>query len=153
MKLRGLLAGLAMALGAPAIAQDDGNTRVLAAVDAFLTGLNTKDPAAIADASVPGGTLVSHRVKDGKDVVRTRTFAEDLAGIAKEQGQFREVYWDPTVLIHGNIAVVWAPYSFDLDGKRMHCGIDVFDLLKIDGAWKVTGIQYTVEPDNCPKGR
>jgi hypothetical protein len=76
-----------------------------------------------------------------------------LSGIASEKGQLREVYWDPSVLLQGNIAVVWAPYSFDYDGKRTHCGIDVFNLMKIDGAWKVTGIQYTVEPDNCPKGR
>lgn len=146
------LAGAAMSV-APAVAQDTSNAQVLAAVDAFLGGLNTKDSAAIAAVSTSDGTLVSHRTKDGKDAVRTRTFADDLSGIAKEKGQLREVYWEPSVLVQGNIAVVWAPYSFDNDGKRTHCGIDVFNLMKIDGAWKVTGIQYTVEPDNCPKGR
>lgn len=146
------LAGATMSV-APAVAQDTSNAQVLAAVDALLGGLNTKDSAAIAAVSTSDGTLVSHRTKDGKDAVRIRTFADDLSGIAKEKGQLREVYWDPSVLVQGNIAVVWAPYSFDYDGKRTHCGIDVFNLMKIDGAWKVTGIQYTVEPDNCPKGR
>jgi hypothetical protein len=146
------LAGASMWV-APAAAQDRSNAEVLASVDAFLHGLNTKDPAAIAAVSASGGTLVSHRTKDGKDAVRIRTFADDLSGIAKEKGKLREIYWDPSILVQGNIAVVWAPYSFDYDGKRTHCGIDVFNLMKIDGAWKVTGIQYTVEPDNCPKGR
>ena len=146
------LAGAAMWI-APAHAQDDSTVQVLGSVDAFLRGLNAKDATAIAAVSTGDGTVVSHRTRDGKDTVRTKTIAADFANIGNEKGQLREVYWDPNVLVHGNIAVVWAPYSFDYNGKRTHCGIDVFNLLKIDGAWKVTGIQYTAEPDNCPKGR
>ena len=140
-------------VGPAALAQDDSNARILHAVDEFLRGLNERDPAVIASASTEQGLLVSHRMRDGAEVVRVRTFAEDLAGIADEKGELREVYWDPTVLVRGNIAVVWAEYSFDYNGKRSHCGIDVFNLMKIGGEWKVTGIQYTVEPDNCPEGR
>lgn len=138
---------------APALAQDDSNARILASVDGFLRGLNEKDPSVIASVSTEEGMLVSHRIRDGQEFIQTRTFAEDLANIASSKGMFREVYWDPTVLVRGDIAVVWAEYSFDLDGKRSHCGIDVFNLMRIDGAWKVTGIQYTVEPGNCPEGR
>jgi hypothetical protein len=29
--------------------------------------------------------------------------------------------------------VVWAPYEFWEDGKTRHCGVEVLDLLKIDG--------------------
>lgn len=153
-KLVLLLASLALTAGnSAAVAQDDSNAQILHTVDEFLHGLNQRDPAAIAAVSTEQGLLFSHRIRDGQEIVRARTFADDLANIASGEGTFREVYWDPTVLVRGNIAVVWAEYSFDLDGKRSHCGIDVFNLIKIDGAWKVTGIQYTVEPDNCPAGR
>jgi len=148
-----LFTAAVLCLGSPALAQDDSNAQILHSVDEFLRGLNEKDPAVIAAVSTEQGLLVSHRLREGKEVVRFRTFGEDLATINQGDGTFREVYWDPTVLVRGNIAVVWAEYSFDFDGKRTHCGIDVFNLIKIDGAWKVTGIQYTVEPDNCPEGR
>jgi ketosteroid isomerase-like protein len=148
-----LFVALALCLGTPALAQDDSNAQILHSVDEFLRGLNQRDPAVIAAVSTEQGLLVSHRLREGKEAIRFRTFAEDLANIGQGGGTFRETYWDPTVLVRGNIAVVWAEYSFDFDGKRTHCGIDVFNLIKIDGAWKVTGIQYTVEPDNCPKGR
>ncbi|WP_341712865.1 hypothetical protein [Erythrobacter sp.] len=148
-----MLAAAALCLGTPAMAQDDSNAQILHSVDEFLRGLNERDPAVIAAVSTEQGLLVSHRIREGRDVVRMRSFAEDLVSIGEGEETFREVYWDPTVLVRGNIAVVWAEYSFDLDGKRTHCGIDVFNLMKIEGAWKVTGIQYTVEPDNCPKGR
>lgn len=149
-----LLAMMALASGGTAaMAQDDTNAQILRSVDQFLRGLNEKDPAVIAAVSTEQGLIFSHRVRDGQESLRTRSFADDLASIASSEGTFREVYWDPAVLVRGNIAVVWAEYSFDLDGKRSHCGIDVFNLMRVDGAWKVTGIQYTVEPDNCPEGR
>lgn len=152
-KMFAAIAASAMCLGAPAAAQDGSNAAILHSVDEFLRGLNEKDAAIMAAVSTKEGMLVSHLVREGKDIVRARTFAQDLATIGEGDETLREVYWDPTVLVRGNIAVVWAEYSFDLNGKRSHCGIDVFNLLKIEGAWKVTGIQYTVEPDNCPKGR
>ncbi|MBK9064929.1 MAG: hypothetical protein IPL89_17350 [Acidobacteria bacterium] len=47
------------------------------------------------------------------------------------------------------IAVVWAPYEFWIDGKTSHCGIDVFDFVKVDGAWRVANAMWTVEPNAC----
>jgi hypothetical protein len=65
----------------------------------------------------------------------------------------RERYWSPTVLIRGPIAVVWAPYEFWRDGKTSHCGVDVFDLVRIDGEWRVSNSMWTVEPDACAELR
>lgn len=142
-----------LALAAPVAAQDGSNAAILKSVDEFLRGLNEKNASVMGAVSTKDGMLVSHIVREGKALVRARTFAQDLATIGEEKDTLNEVYWDPTVLVRGNIAVVWTEYSFDLNGKRSHCGIDVFNMMKIDGAWKVTGIQYTVEPDTCPKGR
>jgi hypothetical protein len=50
-------------------------------------------------------------------------------------------------------AVVWAPYEFWRNGKTSHCGIDTFDMVKIDGQWRVANSMWTVEPDACPELR
>ncbi len=56
------------------------------------------------------------------------------------------------MLVQGPIAVVWAPYSIDVNGARSHCGIDVFNLLRVDDQWKISGIQYTMDLTAAPKG-
>ncbi len=38
--------------------------------------------------------------------------------------------WDPVVTRRGPLAVLWAPYEFQRNGKTTHCGIDVFNLVK-----------------------
>ena len=67
--------------------------------------------------------------------------------------KLRERYWSPTVLVRGSIAVVWAPYEFWRDGKTSHCGVDVFDFVKVDGTWRVANGMWTVEPEACEELR
>lgn len=38
--------------------------------------------------------------------------------------------------------MVWAPYQFYYKGKFSHCGADSFQLVRINGKWK---IQYLVD--------
>jgi len=61
--------------------------------------------------------------------------------------------WSPTVMIRGSLAVVWAPYEFWIDGQTSHCGVDVFDFVKVNDAWRVANSMWTVEPDACEELR
>ena len=42
----------------------------------------------------------------------------------------------------GNLAAVWTPYAFYLDGQLSHCGVNSFQLVKIEESWK---IQYLID--------
>jgi len=46
------------------------------------------------------------------------------------------------VKIDGELAMVWAPYKFYLGEKFSHCGVDAFQLVKINNNWK---IQYLID--------
>ncbi len=73
---------------------------------------------------------------------------------SRDDGRLRrERYWSPTVMIRGGIAVVWAPYEFWVDGETSHCGVDVFDLVRLDGQWLVSNSMWTVEPEGCAELR
>jgi hypothetical protein len=65
--------------------------------------------------------------------------------------KYLERMWDPVVTRRGDLAVLWTPYEFQLNGKTTHCGVDVFNLLKTDGRWRIAGASWTVEPDGCPE--
>jgi hypothetical protein len=120
---------------------------VLAVVDRFMEAVSTKDVALLASLRLDGSTnIVEQPAAAGGTRVTRRVFTPENMGT----GVYRERYWDPIVHIRGSIAVVWTPYEFWRDGKTSHCGIDVFEMVKQDGAWRIANMMWTVEPDACP---
>ena len=97
---------------------------------------------------MPEGRSYSVR-EDGS--IRTQSHAEFFENIVDEQTDFLERMWDPTVLVHDRIAVLWTPYDFHRNGQFSHCGIDAFSLIKVDDEWKITGTIYTVQREGCPE--
>ena len=65
------------------------------------------------------------------------------AGDADERIQFE------TIKIDGPLAIVWAPYKFYYKGKFSHCGVDSFQLVKINGTWKIQVLLDTRRKENC----
>jgi len=53
------------------------------------------------------------------------------------------------IKIEGDIASVWAPYKFFRDDKLCHRGVDVFELKKDSGDWKIIHIIDTRQKHNC----
>lgn len=95
------------------------------------------------------GIMTSVARQGGRPVPRPRTFAEHLertAGAAATQ-TYLERMWDPTVLVEGDIAVVWAPYDFWIDGELSHGGVDVATLLRTEDGWKIASFAWSVLRD------
>ena len=81
--------------------------------------------------------------KDGKINVRTESVAEFITFIGKEKsGDADERLTASTILIDGDLASFWAPYKFYYKGSFSHCGANSFQLVKINGEWK---IQYLID--------
>ena len=125
--------------------QDD----VLETVQQFFDTMAAKDVAGATEVLVPEGRFFSVRIVDGKKVVRSTTNQEYLDELATAEDDWLERMWNAEIRIHGNIATVWTPYDFHVNGDFSHCGIDAIDLMKIDGSWKITGGSYTVERTGC----
>jgi hypothetical protein len=49
------------------------------------------------------------------------------------------------------MASVWTDYTFYRDGKFSHCGIDNFDMAKIEGRWRILNLTFTMETEGCRK--
>jgi len=121
---------------------------ILALVDRFMLAVAEKDPAAMTALRLEGGfNVVERPAPTGGTLVTRRVFTPNNPNRTAE---YRERYWDPIVHVRGSIAVVWTPYEFWIDGKTSHCGIDVFDLMKEQGVWKIANMMWTVEPEACP---
>lgn len=146
--IRNMLPAPPAAAAAPTTAASEQEA-VLAVVDRFMQAIATKNNKAFAEVRLKGTTSIVERPADGGGtrLVR-RPFDATLPA-----GTFIERYWDPVVHIRNGIAVVWTPYEFWEDGKTSHCGIDVFELAKENGRWRIGNMMWTVEPDACPAMR
>lgn len=126
---------------------DPDEAAILALVDRFMHAVAEKDPAAMTAIRLEGGfNVVERPAPTGGTLVTRRVFTPNNPNRTAE---YRERYWNPIVHVRGSIAVVWTPYEFWIDGKTSHCGIDVFDLMKDQGVWKIANMMWTVEPDAC----
>ena len=141
---------IALLLAAAEPSATDDKAAVQAAVDEFIAAINSGDAAAL-DALLhdDGAAFIQGYVK-GREGLRVRPNKESVDGMKTATSRYSERYWNPTIMVHRDIAHFWAPYSFDIDGKRSHCGIDSFNLTKVDGNWILTNNAWTVEPpENC----
>jgi hypothetical protein len=138
----------------PAGDQPAERAAVLAVMDAYMHEISANDLAAMDARQTPEGMTyrIRARAGGGWDVVAN----SNKYWVAPERAddhRYRERYWSPTVMIRGAMALVWAPYEFQIDGATSHCGIDVFSFAKIDGVWKVSNSMWTVEPNACAELR
>lgn len=119
---------------------------VLAPIQAMFDGMSKRDAAAIKAPTLPGGTMVLMR--DGKPTQMTfDAFAERVGKPGTTQ--IEERIHDPLVRIDNDLAVVWAPFDFLVNGKVDHCGTDLFNLVRQDGKWLIASVADTGRKD-CP---
>ena len=131
---------LALALPATRAAGQTPDSAVLAPIDAMFQGMTARDPAAIKSAALPGTILVLMR--DGKPEQMTiDAFADHFSKPSK--AHLEERIHDPLVRTDNDLAMVWAPFEFLVDGKPDHCGTDLFNLVQTGGKWLIAGIADT----------
>ena len=74
-----------------------------------------------------------------------------LIGIAnkKAENTYLEklLSWD--IKINGNLASVWTPYEFYLNGKLSHCGANSFQLFNNNGKWEIIYLVDMRRRKNC----
>jgi putative lumazine-binding protein len=131
---------LATSLAIPALAQSVEEQAVLAPIHAMFDGMSKRDAAAIKAPTLPGGVMVLMR--DGKPSQMTfEAFAERVGKPGTTQ--IEERIHNPMVRIDNDLAVVWAPFDFLVDGKIDHCGTDLFNMVRVDGRWVIASVADT----------
>jgi hypothetical protein len=124
--------------------------QVMAPINAMFDGLARRDSAIILAAMRADATAVVAAEKaDGTRSVRRLSAADFAAGVKPGPERFEERLSDPAIEIDGDIAMVWSPYTFLIDGKVHHCGVDHFDLVREGGAWKVANVTWSSRTTGC----
>ena len=117
---------------------------VLVPIQAMFDGMAHRDAAAIKAPWLPGGVLVV--VQNG---VLSQFTVEFWANRVATSGttHIEERIHDPEVRIDHDLAFVWAPFNFFIDGKLDHCGRDLFSLNEKSGKWQIVALAATTRTD------
>ncbi|MGC1550302.1 MAG: hypothetical protein WA777_17420 [Rhodanobacter sp.] len=139
---------IALATVAPACAATPEEQAVLAPFQSVLDAIAKRDPNLMRDQLLPGG--MATLMRDGKPVqLHFDAFVAHVPTTGTQQ--FAERIHDPLVRIDNDIAIIWAPYEFLIDGKVDHCGTDVANLVRRNGRWLVAGIADNSRKDCSAK--
>jgi hypothetical protein len=119
---------------------------VLAVVQRFLDALAARDPAACKATLAPEGQLQAMNEGAKGQPISYRLLGDFAERLSTGKDRPLERIWNPTVLVQGRIATVWAPYDFHRDGKFSHSGIDVFTLMRAGDDWKIVNLAFNIQP-------
>lgn len=158
MALPALMLAAALAQSPAPPAADVEDKAVLAVAQAFFDGMEKANPDALRPLVLPNAQFLSVREQADGTVKLNRVTFEDSFGKSMTPG-VKEWMWSPVIIRRGALATVTAPYEVSKDGKTLHCGIDIFTLVKqtdgakADGGWKIASVSWTAEPNACPELR
>jgi hypothetical protein len=138
-----------LSLAPTATAASAEEKAVLAAFQAMLDGLGKRDKAAMLAQLLPGGSATLMR--NGKPVQMTfEALTDRLSQPGNETHEER--IREPLIRVDGNVAIIWAPFEFLLNGKVDHCGRDIVTLVRVDERWLIATIGDNSRTD-CGRGR
>lgn len=117
---------------------------VKATINQLFEAMRTSDPVKLRDAFADSAVLQTigrtregtiRIISDGVD-----KFANSISSLPKDSADERITF--ESIKIDGPLASVWTPYKFYYAGKFSHCGVNSFQLVRINGRWK---IQYLID--------
>lgn len=124
-------------------------------VNTFFEGFHKGDTTMMRSVlikEVPLQTVATNQ--EGKHVMSNGSLDNLLNAIANRPAEqkWEEKLLDYTVQIDGNLAHVWTPYEFWLNGNFSHCGANAFTLAKTDSGWKIIHLIDSRRRSSCKQG-
>lgn len=111
-------------------------------IDDFFVGLNSKDSTLIRKQCYKDVVVQTiHKTKLGNQLKtdNIKNFLISISTIPKEV-IIEEKLLDYKIEVDGNLAHVWTPYEFYVNGNISHKGVNSFTLFKESNDWQIIHI-------------
>lgn len=134
-------------VSAPAAAQASGDQQAVRdVVTTLFEAMAARDTATMATLFAPGARFAGL----GRDGVHYTTPAEFMSAVAGATGPaWIERTYDTDVKIDGPLASVWTYYTLHVGEEFSHCGYDAFQMLNLEGAWKIVHLADSRRQEDC----
>lgn len=124
---------------------------VKAPIQALFEGMRKGDTTLVSSAFAPNAIMQTiTKTKEGSTSVRTEELKKFISFVGQPHNDvYDERISFDAIKIDGDLAIAWTPYKFYIGDKFSHCGVNSFQLVRLNGAWKIQYIIDTRRKEGC----
>ena len=135
----------------PVIKKEQDKAAIQQAIETLFDGMRAGDSSMVASVfadNPPMNSVFMNR--EGNVIVNEGSLDQFLKSVGTPHDQvYDERISSYDINIDGDLASVWTPYQFYLGEQFSHCGVNSFQMAKLDGEWKIIYIVDTRRRTNC----
>lgn len=124
---------------------------IKAVINKMFVGMKESDTLMVKSCFTETAILQTFgKNKEGKTIITTETpadFAKIIGTLPKGAADEQIVFKD--LKIDGPMAAVWTPFKLYFNGKFYSCGVNSFQLVRLNSEWKIQYILDTRRKTNC----
>ena len=121
-------------------------------IELFFNGLHKGDSTIVSKTlhnTIKMQTTFTNKKGEKKLITDTKEKVLTAIQNKKPEHTYLEKLLSWNIHVDGNLASVWTPYEFYLNGKFSHCGVNSFQLFNNNGKWEIIYIVDTRRKNNC----
>ena len=130
-------------------AQNTSEKEIIKPIENLFNAMKSADSLGVKNAFSGSAIMQTFGKNQEIRTDKVEDFAKQVG--ASQAGDLDERFSISKILVDGNMASVWVPYQFYYKGNFSHCGVNSFQLAKINNDWKIQYIIDTRRKDNCTK--
>lgn len=130
-------------------AQNSSEKEIVKPIENLFNAMKSADSLGVKNAFSGSAIMQTFGKNQEIRTDKVEDFAKQVG--ASQAGDLDERFTISKILVDGNMASVWVPYQFYYKGNFSHCGVNSFQLAKINNEWKIQYIIDTRRKDNCTK--
>ena len=121
-------------------AQNTSEKEIIKPIENLFNAMKSADSLGVKNAFSGSAIMQTFGKNQEIRTDKVEDFAKQVG--ASQTGDLDERFTISKILVDGNMASVWVPYQFYYKGNFSHCGVNSFQLAKINNEWK---IQYIID--------
>lgn len=121
-------------------AQNTSEKEIIKPIENLFNAMKSADSLGVKNAFSDSAIMQTFGKNQEIRTDKVEDFAKQVG--ASQAGDLDERFTISKILVDGNMASVWVPYQFYYKGNFSHCGVNSFQLAKINNEWK---IQYIID--------
>ena len=130
-------------------AQNTSEKEIVKPIENLFNAMKSADSLGVKNAFSNSAIMQTFSKNQEIRTDKVEDFAKQVG--ASQAGDLDERFTISKILVDGNMASVWVPYQFYYKGNFSHCGVNSFQLAKLNNEWKIQYIIDTRRKENCIK--
>lgn len=120
-------------------------------ISMLFEGMKDKKPELIKQTFHSDAIMHTVIAGEGGASLGSNSVEDFVNGIAATPSEtiLDERILDYQIKIDGEMASVWTPYEFFVNGNFSHCGVNSFQMIKTPAGWKITYVIDTRRKTGC----